>query len=317
MLTAELNMHRRMGAEFEMAVPLVGSGSGADIQRTLAEVLTANGIRAIHRGYSHAAVPSGTDVAVEFDSSVRGESRWQGIRWYPVEIKTRILNGVTDWEAIVPRTLAIASYLGARVNRSCGHHLHIEVSEIRDRPRIIRSLHALHFKFQDVIFGLVAPSRRQNGYARPISYNSRLLKCRALRSFQSELRNSAERNQALNLTHIASGDYRVEYRWHHGTLDPMKARCWMQFCNRMVEHAVTRSCQASDPLPNDRKALQRLLVSTGFLVNRGIYAKVAPELRETGKYLLQRWKQFNGNIALKPKAASGSNPSADDSEGGA
>ena len=315
MLISELNMNRRMGAEFEMTVPLVGTGTGTDVQRVLAETLSANGIRAIHRGYSHSLLPHGVDVAVEYDSSVQGESRWQGIRWYSVEIKTRILSGISDWESIVPKTLAIASYLGGRVNKTCGAHQHVEVSEIKDRPRIIRSLHALHFKFQDVIFGLVAPSRRQNGYARPIRYNSRLLKCRSLRSYQRELRNSADRNQALNLTHIASGDYRVEYRWHQGTLDVNKARHWRNFCLKMVEHAVTRNCQASSPLPNDRKSLQRLLVSCGFLTNAGIYSKVSPEIRATGKYLLQRWKHFNGNIALKPKATSGSNPGTADVEG--
>ncbi len=315
MLTAELNLNRRIGAEFEMTVPLVGSGSGTDVQRVLAEVLTANGIPAIHRGYSHAPLPQGIDIAVEQDSSVRGESLWQGVRWFSIEIKTRILNGIEDWDNIVPKTLAIASYLGGKVNSSCGHHLHVEVDEIKDRPRIIRSLQALHFKFQDVIFGLVAPSRRQNGYARPISYNSRLLKCRSLRSYQRELR-STNRNQALNLTHIASGDYRVEYRWHQGTLDANKARHWRNFCLRLVEHAATRNSQASDALPNDRKSLQRLLVSCGFLVNAGIYSKVSPELRETGKYLLQRWKHFNGNHALKPKT-SGNNPSTADVEGDA
>ena len=303
MLSAQLNMNRRMGAEFEMTIPLVGSGNGTDIQQILANVLTANGVPAIHRGYSNAILPTNIDVAVECDSSIRGESHWQGIRWFPIEIKTRILAGVADWEAVVPRTLAIASYLGARVNNSCGHHLHIEVPEIPDRPKVIRSLHTLHFKFQEVIYGLVAPSRRQNGYAQPINFNHRLLQCRSLRSFQSQLRSSTTKHQALNLTHIFSGDNRVEYRWHGGTLDPVKSRHWMYFCNRMVEHSVTRNCQASTALPNDRKSLQRLLISCGFLVNRGIYANVAPELRETGKYMLQRWKHFNGNVALKSKTS--------------
>jgi hypothetical protein len=70
---------RRIGVEFEMTIPLVGSGSGADVQNTLANVLTANGIRAISRGYSRRPLQPGIDVAVEFDSSVRGESKYDGI----------------------------------------------------------------------------------------------------------------------------------------------------------------------------------------------------------------------------------------------
>lgn len=288
-----------MGTEFEMTVPLVGSGSGIDVQQSLANVLTANGIPAIHRACSSDALPKGIDIAVECDSSIQGESQWKGIRWFPIEIKTHILNGVADWEAVVPKTLSIASYLGARVNKSCGHHLHIEIPEIPGRPRIIRSIYALHFRFQNVMFGLVSPSRRQYKYARPLSINNRILRCHALRSFKRELR-FVNRNQALNLTHVASDDFRVEFRWHEGTLDVVEARHWMRFCNRMIEHAVRKNCHASEPLPNDRKSLQKLLTSCGFLVNKGIYAKVSPELRETGKYLLDRWKHFNGDIPLKP-----------------
>src|SRR4051812_18880937 len=105
MLSAELNRSRRIGVEYEMTVPLVGTGSGNDVQRTLASVLTANGIRAVARSYSHELVPLGADVAVEFDTSVQGETRYEGISWNSVEIKSRILNGIDDWERIVPKML--------------------------------------------------------------------------------------------------------------------------------------------------------------------------------------------------------------------
>ena len=62
---AELNRSRRIGVEHEMTVPLVGTGTGTDVQRTLADVLTANGLRAIARGYSHSPLPDGVDLAVE------------------------------------------------------------------------------------------------------------------------------------------------------------------------------------------------------------------------------------------------------------
>ena len=42
-----------------------------------------------------------------------------------------------------------------------------------------------------------------------------------------------------------------------------------------------------------------MLIACGFKPNNGIYHQVCPELRQTGKYLLGRWKHFNGKIALK------------------
>src|SRR4051812_35485254 len=125
-LVAELNLNRRMGAEYEMTLPLVGTGSGRDVQNCLASILTSNGVRAVARDYSHEPVPSGIDVCVERDGSICGETRYQGISWIPVEVKTRILAGPTEWEGIVPRTLDICRYMGARVNASTGHHLHVE-----------------------------------------------------------------------------------------------------------------------------------------------------------------------------------------------
>src|SRR5688500_8593600 len=163
-LIAELNLHRRMGAEHEMTLPLVGAGSARDVQTCLANVLTSNGIRAIARDYSHEPVPAGIDVAVERDGSIRGETRYQGISWIPVEVKTRILAGVADWEAVVPRTLDICRYMGARVNASCGHHLHVEFTEAREQPTKIRSLFNLIHRFEPLIFAILPPSRRGNGY---------------------------------------------------------------------------------------------------------------------------------------------------------
>lgn len=294
MLYSEINRSRRLGCEFEMCVPRVGRGNGSDVQQTIAEVLTANGIRAVARHYQHTPVPNGQDVAVEYDSSVRGESRYRAVSWHSVEIKTRILNGVPDWESVVPRTLAICRYLGARVNRSCGHHLHVDFPEARERPSVIRSLYNVVHRFEPVLYGLVATSRRENGYARPMEDRARLLHgCRSWASYRRALA-GWQRQSGLNLTHVVESEPRVEFRYHGGTLDAEKARYWMRLINRLIEHSVTRSCQAArQQVANDRKGFEAMRYTIGLRSNAGIYAKVEPELRETSKYLLKRWKEFN------------------------
>ena len=48
------------------------------------------------------------------------------------------------------------------------------------------------------------------------------------------------------LTGAGAGTPRIEFRYHSGTLDgEEKAHQWMRLVNRLVEHAVTRNCQAS------------------------------------------------------------------------
>jgi hypothetical protein len=302
MLTAEINRSRRIGVEYEMTVPLVGNGSGMDVQRTLANVLTANGIRAIARGYSHELVPDGVDVAVEYDSSVVGERKWQGVTWFAVEIKTRILSGIDDWERIVPKMLDIASYMGARVNASCGHHVHVSLPEVIERPKVVRSLTSLVARIEPIIYGLVAPSRRQSTYCCPLGSDvPQFKRCKTLDDLSSSL-SGWSRYRGLNLTNAASTAPRVEYRYHHGTLDVDKARHWLRLLLQVTEHAITRNCQSlPEPLPNTRQGFERMATAVGMRVNSKIYRSVSAELAETASYLLRRWKHFNGHPMRAPR----------------
>jgi hypothetical protein len=303
MLAAEINRTRRIGVEYEATVPLVGTGSGQDVQRTLAAVLTANGLRAVARGYSHDPLPPNTDLAVEYDSSVQGETRYHGVTWHAVEIKTRILNGIDDWERIVPPCLDIAKYMGARVNGSTGHHVHLSLPEAAERPKTIRSLTAVVGRIEPVIYGLLAPSRRQNQYCCPLAGRLPDLRpCKRVEDYRQCL-SGISRYYGLNLTRVTEDAPRIEYRYHQGTLDPAKARHWLRFLLQLTEHAVVRNCQClSEPLPNDRQGFERMATAIGLRVNSKIYRKVSPELIETAGYLLRRWKHFNAPKAVERAA---------------
>jgi hypothetical protein len=297
-LSAELNMTRRFGVEHEMTLPLVGRGSGSDIQHCLANILTANGIRAVARDYSHDPVPADADICVERDASVRGETRFSGIAWYPVEIKTRILSGISDWEAIIPRTLEVCRYLGARTNVSCGHHVHVEFMEARDQPTKIRSLFNLIHRFEPLVFALQPPSRRLNSYCSPIlgTASRALHGCRSIRCFRRVLANW-DRHMGLNLTHVFEPNPRIEFRYAAGTLDPVKARHWMRFLNRLVEHAVTRNCQAArQQVVPSLPGWDNMVWTIGMRAHQGIYGKIAPEIRETAKFLRRRLKHLSPEI---------------------
>jgi hypothetical protein len=233
---------------------------------------------------------------------VRGETRYAGITWFPVEIKTRILTGVADWEAVVPRTLDVAKYLGCRVNASTGHHVHVSLPEANERPRVIRSLTNLFRRIEPVVYGMVAPSRRNNTYCSPLnSALPPLDACKTFADYQQRLA-GVSRYVGLNLTHLLGSSPRVEIRHHQGTLDSEKARHWLRFVLRVVEHAVTRNCQSFDqPLTNDRQGFERMATAIGLRINSKIYRHIAPELAQTASYLLRRWKHFNGQPVRRPR----------------
>lgn len=293
---SSLNRSRRMGIEIEMAVPLIGGGQAHDLRSKMADILSVNGLRAVARNYSHSPVPDGYDVVIESDSSIRGETQYQGIEWVPVEVKTRILTGSDDFNRVVKKLCDLCRYLGARQNTSTAVHLHIEFREAKETPAVIRSFYNLAHRFEAVVFGLVAPSRRDNQYCKRLPNKAKLLHpCTRLQQF-SQVLNSAglERYWAFNLTHLFGGAPRIEFRHHHGSLDFEKLLHWKNLCLRLIDHSIQRTCKASpNPLPNDKASMLRMLVTLGMKPNTRVFPKVDPELRATGRFLLRRWQKLN------------------------
>jgi hypothetical protein len=301
LLVSSLDRNRRIGCEYECVIPQIGTADPADARRVIAEILTANGIPAIARAYSHAPLPHGIDIAVENDSSVRGEAVYHGVRWVAVEVKTRILGGADDWERIVPKTLEVLNYLGCRVNASTGHHIHVEVAESRERPEVIRSVVNVFSRFESVLLGCVAPSRRGNLYCDSIDgIAARLARLKTREEFMQVI-SGTTRHATMNLQNLSSDGPRVEIRMHHGTLDSDKARHWMRLCLTLVSHGCRRTCKrAPSPLPDNRKGMEKLLVTLGFKPNSKVYRKVEPELRATGRFLLRRWRHFHRHTGSGP-----------------
>ena len=296
---------RLIGVEAEAIAPIIGTGSGEDVQRLLASVLSNQGIRAIARGYSQQPLPNGTLIAVEHDSSLRDESRYAGLRWSRLEIKTMPMT-FARLQEVLPNVLEIVKYCGARVNYSCGLHVHHHLPEAETNTLAVRSLQHLWWRFHKVIYGLVAPSRIANNYCRPpeVADAKRYDECSSY-SRLCQVTSHTDRYSGLNLSNLANRDrMTVEWRIHHGTLEWEKIKGWVLATQRWVEHSVSRSCHYKpDPMPNSQDGLNNLLLTTGLKPNSRIYRKVDKELRQVGKYLLRRWKHFTLPREFKNAAA--------------
>ena len=294
-MQATINATRRIGVEVECILPIIGVGENVDVQRLLADVLTRQGLPAVCRGYSHHPLPPGTLLAVEHDSSLRDEERFSGIRWAKVELKTAPLQWA-ELERVMPPALEIVNYLGARVNVSCGLHVHHHLPEVVESPQVVRNLQHVWWRVHQIVFGLVAPSRRNNQYCRRPTPDEAVL-FDSVRSYErlcAKLRR-LDRYAALNFTNLLSPERQtVEFRVHQGTVDWQKLRAWVLFTQRLVEHAVARSCQLTpEPLKNSRAGLNAMLITVGLKPNSRIYGTVNKDLRQVGRYLLKRWRHFN------------------------
>ena len=302
---------RAIGVEVETVCPYMGLGGNSEVQQSVARLLSANGVSAVARPYNHASVE--TDMAVETDASLSfAECPYNSVNVASLEVKSRILRDLTDFQTIVPKTLEILQFCGCRVNATTGFHVHASIPEIRGNPRVIRSLYNLIHKYQFVLYGLTAQSRVSSRYCPPLPLPPTGLRhARTMRSFKSALR-EYDRYHIVNWQHIGEEVPRVEFRLWAGTLNPTKALNYVRICCGLIDHAVRRSVQAvPSSLPNDRKSLESLMVCAGFKVNSGIYSVVSDDMRETGRWMLRRWGEINGRQALKPKngAVSGAVPS--------
>ena len=303
---SEINSTRKIGIEIEFVAPIIGTGTNRDVQELLANVLTNSGIQSCSRGYTQNPLPRGYQLAVEHDASLHDESKYRGLSWSKLEVKTSPMLW-DEVERVLPEALEIIQYLGARINASCGLHVHHHLPEAEDKPQVVRNLQHLWWRFSPVMYGLVAPSRMTNTYCRPPQRDEATAfdSCVNYASLCGKL-NRSERYHGLNLINLANRErMTVEWRIHGGTTDWSKIRPWLLATQRWVEHAVKRSCHFKpEPVANTQAGLNALLVTTGLRSNSRIYRKVDKDLRQVGKYLLQRWKQFNDPAAnAKAQAA--------------
>lgn len=294
-MEADINLTRKIGIEIEIVVPIIGRGESIDVQSLIAQVLTNQGMPAVARGYTQQDVPDGCLFTVEHDMSLRDESRYAGLRWSRIELKTAAVNW-PEIERVLPPALEIIKYVGARVNVSCGLHVHHHLPEALERPTVVRNLQHFWWRFHEVLFGLVSPSRKTNQYCRPPTEDQATLfdKVRTYEDLCDEL-DGCSRYGGLNFVNLANR-YRmtVEWRFHSGTTDWSKIRAWVLATQRWVEHAASRSCHhRAQPAANTRAGLNALLLSTGLKPNSRIYRKIDKELRGVGRFLLRRWKHFN------------------------
>ncbi len=179
------------------------------------------------------------------------------------------------------RALAAA---GATVNKQTGYHVHLGVEHygLNGIANLVVNWSMAH----DTIAALVAPSRLNNGFCRPISLQDAERNAEMVRNGQVH-NVGGGRYYSLNL---ASYDRHgtVEIRLHHGTLNGSKIKAWAEFCNAMAE--LSKAGIMLDPvdLPSDNRlnnlaALLRGMVGNGYLTE-----KTATYLNGRSAYLAAR-----------------------------
>ena len=240
------------GVEIECLIP-ANTLAGASMRDTgigLAQVLSDAGTPCYFAGYTHAQTGSWKVVT---DGSISGPAGYVGL-----EIVSPPLSdaGLAQVEQVCQTLIA----QGARVNKSCGLHVHIGARTLS--LNAMKNLAWLYHDYEESIDGLLPPSRRANNayYARSVKATLNKEVLDAARDVQGIIRaiNYGQRFCKLNFAaYLRHGT--VEFRQHSGTVDPNKVTKWIILCQQMVDTAVaTAGTSRRAPPPTD-VALQRRL----------------------------------------------------------
>lgn len=137
---------------------------------------------------------------------------------------------------------------GARVNRSCGLHVHHDVSDldVRSFGRLFRGW----YNSQPAIDKLVAASRRGSQWAEPLRERE-VASIEQLRNVERRTVQSiyVDRYRALNVACFPRQGT-VEVRQHQGTTNAAKILAWIAFGQAMIARAKSDAEQAAIASPH-------------------------------------------------------------------
>lgn len=142
------------------------------------------------------------------------------------------------------------SEIGARVNRTCGLHVHVGARSLSLDS--MKRLAILYGQCEPFLDQLLPPSRRGdlNTYCKSLKQHmnvQRVLTAHSVTHIAQGIQ-SASRYVKLNFTSYWRHGT-VEFRQHSGTIDPEKIINWALLCSRMVTAAVREVNMISTPMP--------------------------------------------------------------------
>lgn len=173
---------------------------------------------------------TGADVAglpgwkAKTDASIRGSRGRVGC-----EFVSPVLRGAEGIRAVL-HALTVIRGLGARVNASCGFHVHVgfDASNRAGLKRLV----TLVANFEKAIFAATGTKGRERGaYCRGLAQHGD--------SDAAQQRAGIVRYHVLNLTNLTTNRRpTVEFRAFGGTLNPVKVVGYIKLCLGLVERAL-------------------------------------------------------------------------------
>lgn len=214
-----------------------------------------------------AAVSAAVGYSVYTDSyhGTRDYSLWRverdgsvtDYRGFGGEVVSPVLSGPDGIRQVIAVMQALRQ-AGARVDRRCGMHVHVDCGDMTGEQ--IGRLMVAYADRQDAFDAMVAPSRRagRNTYCQPFSQYAKDQNKQSL-----ELRRRAadsERYRTVNLQNLGRTGT-VEFRQHQGSLNGTKATAWIKM---LLSLTASVMATADEYLPASAPELLEALTAHGL-----------------------------------------------------
>lgn len=216
---------------------------GLDV-KTLNDIIAVNGRKLKDNSHTHNGQTyfDGITWQSMADGSIRNmdgsttKARWNTVGTH--EIVSPVIKGNKGMKAVQEVCKAMVQ-AGAKVNRHCGLHITFDCQNSRWRRMgtnkkrtSLKTIVDVYNHFQSVIDSMLAPSRRGNGYASPMTFE--MMEARRFPKYAT-----------INLGKFARHGV-VEFRQHQGTLNGKKIREWANFTYRIISFAVNEEFNGID-----------------------------------------------------------------------
>jgi len=236
MKTALKNTTRTFGIELEVIA------DGHQVARNM----TAAGLPTQYEGYNHR---TRNVWKVVYDASVSGGC----------ELVSPPLKGIEGLEQI-ETACRVLNEMGARVNRSCGFHVHHDARDFKVQN--LRNVVQLYAAYESEIDKMMPASRRgnANGFLRSLKQHACLeTSAHGIVASQNVSYRTDARYTKVNVNAFTQHGT-VEFRQHSGTVDAEKVIAWVILTQRMMER-----CKGTRKAPTaEQGRIRNILQSLGI-----------------------------------------------------
>ncbi len=212
---------------------------------------------AVTAGYRHAGRELGGSFPAGWNAQREGSISTRLRGHEGIEIVSPILRGAEGIEQ-VKKVAALLEAMDARVNLTCGFHVHVGVvsaaghdyNEVADWVRRLLKLTAHH---EPAFYGAAGTRRRYNGqYCASLTNGAWSRKKESLKKklTAEELRVEAAgigRYQLLNISNVFGNKQTVEFRAFSGTVEALKMTSYIQMCLAISTRAMDRDASFDAP----------------------------------------------------------------------